>query len=194
MATPAKKTIVLLDGHGRLVYHILAALKARGLNVDDYQLVLYEIDNDCHFWHKAFMPTGVTLEFSDIIYRSSKDGKGGKGTAKDAKDAKVRRFIDKSTAALYLNLCSLGRIDVDDILIQIRDSVKSGIYVMLGFSNRGIGSELQFTDKARFVKKVKHLSSSHFIRGSFETISMKRFVQPTLPPIDDDDFDDFDDF
>jgi len=60
------KKLVLIDGHGRLLFHVFTALSRRGLNLDDYTVYVVDISPIATSWHELFFPRNVVSVYSDI--------------------------------------------------------------------------------------------------------------------------------
>lgn len=117
--------VTLLDGHGRVVYQILAELHARGLNVNDYTFTLYDLDADVDAWHKIFMPKSVKSICDDMLC-SGRDR---------------LRSPDQLAGVVYLNFCGIGNC-VHQTEDMIRALVsKQSRPVLVSYSTRGMSTE-----------------------------------------------------
>lgn len=117
--------VTLLDGHGRVVYQILAELKFRGLNVNDYTFTLYDLDKDVDAWHKIFMPKSVQSICDDMLC-SGRDR---------------LRSPDQLAGVVYLNFCGIG-----DCVHQTEDMIRAIVCrqsrpVLVSYSTRGMSQE-----------------------------------------------------
>lgn len=116
--------VTLLDGHGRVVYQILAELHNRGFGVDDYTFTLYDLDGDVHEWHRVFMPSSVTSYHDDIMCSGRN---------------RLRSLADLP-GVVYLNFCGIA-----DCVEQTRDMIhaitNAGRCIMVSYSTRGMSRE-----------------------------------------------------
>lgn len=60
-------TIVLMDGHGRMLYTILKCLQHWDINIDQLDIYVVDLDPIVHEWHQLFFPNNVISLQDDII-------------------------------------------------------------------------------------------------------------------------------
>ena len=96
--------ITLMDGHGRMVYLIMAMLAAVGQNVDMYHFTIYETDKATHDWHDVFMPQNVTKINETIMPFVFRTNLGFCST-----DSTLTREWDETfpVGVVYFNFCGL---------------------------------------------------------------------------------------
>ena len=129
------KHICLMDGHGRIVYEIFAALQQRGENIDEYRIDVYEIDADVYEWHKLFFPKNVFSFHKDIFESVREDFRG----------------------ILYLNFCNLSTDEMITKTINTIDTLTAReLNVFVGFSKRNTSKYREtLTRRERFLKSSK---------------------------------------
>ena len=117
--------VTLLDGHGRVVYQILAELHSRGLDVNEYTFTLYDLDEDVDAWHRIFMPQSVRSICDDMLC-SGRDR---------------LRSPDQLPGVVYLNFCGIG-----NCVHQTEDMIRTLVGrqsrpVLVSYSTRGMSQE-----------------------------------------------------
>ncbi len=128
LCNSGETNVTLMDGHGRVVYQIMAEMRARGCSdevLDRYTFTLYDLDEDVHAWHDIFMPSGVTAVHDDILCSAE-------NTLRDP---------DELPGVVYLNFCGIG-----ECVEQTRDMVSALVrthrrHVLVSYSIRGVSQE-----------------------------------------------------
>lgn len=111
-----KRKLVLIDGHGRLLWHIFGEMIRRGLDPDDYEVYVVDICGVATAWHLAFFPLNVVSVESDICLYAFPEG-----------------------AYVYFNFCSVNR----ELAIKLRQlpQIREG-HFMISFTERNATDEL----------------------------------------------------
>ena len=140
------KHICLMDGHGRMIYEIFAALQEKGKNIDSYRIDVYDSDKDVYEWHKLFFPENVFSFHKNIFESVTEDFKG----------------------ILYLNFCNLSDNKVIEDTVSVIDTLTNrGLNVFVGLSNRNIGKFGKLTKRAKFLYSSKKFrGKSHIFNNS----------------------------
>ncbi len=194
LCNSGETNVTLMDGHGRIVYQIMAEMRARGCSDEDldrYTFTLYDLDEDVHAWHDTFMPSGVTAVHDDIL----------------CSDVNTLRDPDELPGVVYLNFCGIG-----DCVEQTRDMVSALVrthrrHVLVSYSIRGVSRE-RITGLRDFHRQTHRMTTrpnrgmcSQFIsehgRGAarFVTYGFCHMLSPsfdnpdTLDDSDDPDYD-----
>ena len=133
--------IILMDGHGRLVYSLLSKIKERqALNVDSVEVTLVDIDQDVHEWHQAFMPMAKNIYGSIFDQKPSED------------------------VVMYLNFMGLGGAGQNEKLLEwLQKYEKERSRVVLSFSARG-GENPETEAKLQKDLKAHKVSGRGFFR------------------------------
>lgn len=97
MIATRRTVLRTMDGHGRFLYSFLEALRARGENMDNYDIELMDIHAPTDAWHRLFFPiAGDTPNVHPI-----------QGDILEFQPGDFHETFSTSTM-LYMNFCGLG--------------------------------------------------------------------------------------
>lgn len=91
--------IVLLDGHGRVLYSLIRSLYRRGIPFSEMAGKITVVDKSLgsHMWHQAFFPIGVECVEGDII----------------------DHVKENPNTIVYFNFCGIGSMDTVQRLFEL---------------------------------------------------------------------------
>jgi hypothetical protein len=151
-----------MDGHGRFLSCFLMALHTAGLDLDTYEIEIYDIDPIAHAWHKLFFPHNVYVAKGNIL----------------------EEFAGLEDTMVYLNFCSIGgQVEqLGDYLHRVLIEKPSlDVNCMLSFSTRGarhFGEVGSFTSKLRRKFKWNYCCNrGNFITGLVGKLENKRGLE-----------------
>lgn len=99
MIATGRTVLRTMDGHGRFVYSFLEALRARGENMDNFDIELMDIHAPTDTWHRLFLPlAGDTPNVYPI-----------QGDILEFQPGDFHETFSTSTM-LYLNFCGLSNL------------------------------------------------------------------------------------
>jgi hypothetical protein len=110
------KKLRTMDGHGRFLTCVLAALFKIGEDADTYEIEIYDIDYNANTWHMKFFPKNIVVAQENIL----------------------QEYEGIYDTMIYLNFCSIG-----SQILEIREFFKTAyqynpiIKIMMSFSTRG---------------------------------------------------------
>lgn len=117
------RILVLMDGHGRMLYRILRALQTWDIDIDNIQIYVVELDETTHEWHQHFFPCNVTSVKDDIFNLLS---------------SHICADSTNSQKVLpYLNFCGLGNEQIETTWNFIEEW-RGKADLIISFSTRGI--------------------------------------------------------
>jgi len=179
--------VTLMDGHGRVVYQILADLKERGCNVDEFTFWIYDLDYDVNAWHEIFLPSSVE-SFHDDIFCSGEN---------------TLRAPEELPGVVYLNFCGIGGCveqTIDMVSCLVRQRMRP---VMVSYSTRGMSQDRvtglrDFHNKTcKMTRRAKNKMCAQFIsehgRGSAHFVTYG-FYYESFNPYNDPSQEDYEDY
>ena len=149
-----KTEVVLLDGHGRMVFLILFILSIKNVDINIYRFHVFELNAVVYNWHTMFFPSSCTHYNTTIFnYRNRTD-----------------LVTFSSSCVVYLNFCS-----VSDQLTELIEYIPAAIYttqtrVFVSWGQRGISSERK-TPFRQFVENVNKMCKQAHVFSKTSTIS-----------------------
>jgi hypothetical protein len=156
MRANGQRILRTMDGHGRFVYCFLAALREAGENIDDWDIDLFEIDDQVHEWHMMMMPTdNVRNVLADILQYPTEN----------AADF-------HSTTLVYFNFCGLGKLIHGGKRSPFRQVlqwfIEDGADVYVSWSVRGV-TPVRGSDAYSFGRWIGDSGVRVSRRGNFYT-------------------------
>jgi hypothetical protein len=151
-----KTEVVLLDGHGRMVFLILFILSHKGVDIDRYRFHVFELNKVVYDWHTMFFPSSCTHYNTTIFnYRDRTD-----------------LITFSSSCVVYLNFCS-----VSDQLTELMEYIPAAIYttrtrVFVSWGIRGVSTERN-TPFRQFLKNVNKMCQQPHVFSSTSMVSGK---------------------
>ena len=127
-------TISMMDGHGRMVFQVFAAIRRRGLDPDDYEIHLYEIDPTVHQWHLSFLPEGVVACPENVLEFVDTDGLYG------MPGQVYLRGLAQLEGVVYFNFCGISAV-VNDLKEVLRTLATGNRPCFLSWTGRGTSNE-----------------------------------------------------
>lgn len=165
--------IVLLDGHGRMMFHVLDSLK-REVKIDDlnrFRIKLPELDPVVHVWHMMlYNPQFIQSVNADIF------------------DV-TRSILSDSRIGLYFNFCGANEQsdEIIDMLITRNQHVGNKHITMVSYSGRGtrkskrsrgtynllgVKTKPKITDRINTLRSFRQYVMTHFSTNNMQTFLM----------------------
>jgi hypothetical protein len=148
-----KTEVILLDGHGRMVFMILFILYNRDINIDIYSFHVFELKRVVYDWHTMFFPASCSHYNTTIFNYQDREN-----------------FLTFSAdCVLYLNFCSI-RDQLTELIEYIPAAIyTTGVRVFVSWGTRGISNERR-TRMYEFAENVQRMREEPC---EFETSSIK---------------------
>jgi hypothetical protein len=151
-----KTEVILLDGHGRMVFMILFILYNKSIDINIYTFHVFELKRVVYDWHTMFFPASCSHYNTTIFnYRNRKN------------------FLTFSAdCVLYLNFCGIS-----DQLTELIEYIAAAIWttkvrVFVSFGTRGISKE-RITRMYEFADNVQKMCEKPHVFSRTSTISGK---------------------
>lgn len=114
------KSILMMDGHGRMYYSILKSLVYHGFDVDEFHFTFVDIDPMVNNWHLIFFPEKSCTSLEKCIF-------------KHIKEMSSKTII---CTFVYFNFCGLYDMH-ESIKITLKKICLFGKHHMISMSERG---------------------------------------------------------